>query len=393
MRLWAAAPRDEILAIARRLFGDGELRAPGRRRVAGDRARRRLPQPVRRLRGGGDGARADVRRRAAARLGVDVRGGLAAARAAAAVDRVRSPTPCSTRAPRSTSGAARCTCTCTPPPTAWSAACSSRTSPTRPREDAWRSATGSRRPSASSPPGGSTAIGRLAATAASTTQALEAFLTTGRRLERAAGDQSRRCCRGARRRGWRRSGSAATSRRATLVAEELALAERFGAPRAIGVALPRGRAARARRRGRRAAALRRRACSPAAAPGSSRRAALIELGAAIRRAGRPVEARGTLREALVLAEATGATALARRAREELRLAGGRAPAPVDPSGDGLTPSERRVAELAARRPDQPRRSPTRCSSPSRASSGTSATSTASSTSAAAASSPPRSTPG
>ena len=55
----------------------------------------------------------------------------------------------------------------------------------------------------------------------------------------------------------------------------------------------------------------------------------MDLGAAIRRAGRPVEARGTLREALALAEATGAGALARRAREELRLAGGRAPAPAE----------------------------------------------------------------
>ena len=72
----------------------------------------------------------------------------------------------------------------------------------------------------------------------------------------------------------------------------------------------------------------------------------MDLGAAIRRAGRPVDARGTLREALALAEATGAGALARRAREELGLAGGRAPAPAE-GGSGLTPSEDRVAQLAA----------------------------------------------
>jgi DNA-binding CsgD family transcriptional regulator len=73
---------------------------------------------------------------------------------------------------------------------------------------------------------------------------------------------------------------------------------------------------------------------------------LTELGAAVRRAGRPTEARAVLRSALQVAERVGARALARRAREELRLAGGRAPAARDRAGD-LTPSERRVAERAA----------------------------------------------
>ena len=52
-----------------------------------------------------------------------------------------------------------------------------------------------------------------------------------------------------------------------------------------------------------------------------------------------------LREAVAVADGVGATSVARAARDELRLAGGRAPAAA--TGDGLTPSERRVAERAA----------------------------------------------
>ena len=130
-----------------------------------------------------------------------------------------------------------------------------------------------------------------------------------------------------------------------LIAAELELAEAFGAPRAIGVAR---RAAGLLERGDAAVERLSSAIEPLAACGVRVEHArtLIELGAAIRRAGRATEARRPLREALVLADATGALALARRAREELRLAGGRAPSRIDPSGDGLTPSERRVAELA-----------------------------------------------
>ena len=87
-----------------------------------------------------------------------------------------------------------------------------------------------------------------------------------------------------------------------LIAEEAALAEHFGAPRALGVA-------------RRAAALLER--GPAAEDGLHSAAAcfagcgarvehahtLVELGAAIRRDGRPVDAREILREALRQAEA------------------------------------------------------------------------------------------
>ena len=189
-----------------------------------------------------------------------------------------------------------------------------------------------------------TAIGRLAVQHGEDAKALEAFLETGRCLvELRAVNPSVLPWRSEAGLAARRLGRHEQAR--ALIAEELALAERWGAPRAIGVAR---RAAGLLERGDVAVERLRSAVGPLAACGArvAQARTLVELGAAIRRAGRATEARGTLREALVLAEATGAAALARRSREELRLAGGRAPARVDASGNGLTPSERRVAELA-----------------------------------------------
>jgi DNA-binding CsgD family transcriptional regulator len=75
--------------------------------------------------------------------------------------------------------------------------------------------------------------------------------------------------------------------------------------------------------------------------------ALLALGAAIRRGGRPREARATLRDAHDLAMDCGALVVAGKAHEELGAAGAR-PRPVaDRGAASLTPSERRVAELAA----------------------------------------------
>jgi DNA-binding NarL/FixJ family response regulator len=75
--------------------------------------------------------------------------------------------------------------------------------------------------------------------------------------------------------------------------------------------------------------------------------ALLDLGAAERRAGRRTVARERLRAAAGLALAGGALAVAERANEELAALGSR-PRKVLRSGlDALTPSERRVAELAA----------------------------------------------
>ena len=75
--------------------------------------------------------------------------------------------------------------------------------------------------------------------------------------------------------------------------------------------------------------------------------ALVNLGGAVRRSKRRNAARQPLREGLDLAERCGATALAGRARQELRLAGAR-PRQTALSGVGaLTPRERQVAGLAA----------------------------------------------
>jgi DNA-binding CsgD family transcriptional regulator len=75
--------------------------------------------------------------------------------------------------------------------------------------------------------------------------------------------------------------------------------------------------------------------------------ALLELGAAIRRAGRRADAREPLREALALARACGADAVAARAHEELVTAGARPRRDPTESRSNLTASELRVARLAA----------------------------------------------
>ena len=132
-----------------------------------------------------------------------------------------------------------------------------------------------------------------------------------------------------------------------LSAEEVALARRFGTPRAMGVAL-RGRGlvvggAEGLELLREAAAI-----LEASTARLELARALCELGAALRRSNHRVDARDPLRRALELAHRCGAHALAQRAEDELRAAGGR-PRRVALNGrDALTPSELRVAEIAAR---------------------------------------------
>jgi DNA-binding CsgD family transcriptional regulator len=75
--------------------------------------------------------------------------------------------------------------------------------------------------------------------------------------------------------------------------------------------------------------------------------ALLELGAATRRAGRRAEARKPLREALELANACGADAVALRAHDELIAAGARPRRDPVESRSNLTASELRVARMAA----------------------------------------------
>jgi DNA-binding CsgD family transcriptional regulator len=75
--------------------------------------------------------------------------------------------------------------------------------------------------------------------------------------------------------------------------------------------------------------------------------ALVELGAALRRGNRRGEARAPLRRGLELAYRAGATGLVRQAQDELAVMGARSRKLVLTGVDALTPSERRVARMAA----------------------------------------------
>ncbi|HUY59293.1 MAG TPA: AAA family ATPase [Solirubrobacteraceae bacterium] len=75
--------------------------------------------------------------------------------------------------------------------------------------------------------------------------------------------------------------------------------------------------------------------------------ALVELGAARRRAGERAAAREPLRDGLDLAGRCGAVRLAERARAELAAAGSRPRRDYTTGRDALTPSELRVASMAA----------------------------------------------
>lgn len=74
---------------------------------------------------------------------------------------------------------------------------------------------------------------------------------------------------------------------------------------------------------------------------------LLALGSALRRRGRPGEARSLLRRAADLATVCGAVRQVERADAELAAAGGRRTTLAVEGPDALTPSERRVALLAA----------------------------------------------
>jgi DNA-binding CsgD family transcriptional regulator/tetratricopeptide (TPR) repeat protein len=131
-----------------------------------------------------------------------------------------------------------------------------------------------------------------------------------------------------------------------LASEELELARTWGAPRALGAAL---RVAGLVEGGQQGLALLEEAVEVLAdSPAKLEHAkARTELGAALRRANRRSEAREQLRHAVELATICGAVPLAARAETEL-LATGARPRRIALSGvDSLTPSERRVAQMAA----------------------------------------------
>jgi DNA-binding NarL/FixJ family response regulator len=75
--------------------------------------------------------------------------------------------------------------------------------------------------------------------------------------------------------------------------------------------------------------------------------ALVDLGAALRRANQRTEARQRLQEGVDLARRIGAFGLARRANDEITATGARPRKVLQTGLDALTASERRVAQLAA----------------------------------------------
>ena len=127
---------------------------------------------------------------------------------------------------------------------------------------------------------------------------------------------------------------------------ELADVRVFGAPRSLGIALRAAGLARGGQEGH--ALLRESVAALDDSPALLERArSMAELGAALRRDGQRAAARDPLARALELAARCGARPLAGRARDELRAAGARPRRPWRTGMEALTPSELRVARLAA----------------------------------------------
>ena len=131
-----------------------------------------------------------------------------------------------------------------------------------------------------------------------------------------------------------------------LAAEELELARRWGTRRAIGRSLRVLGLATGGKAG--LSLLEESVDTLEESPALLERArSQVELGSALRRAGKRVEAREVLRAGAELAQRCAASRLAEKAHEEL-LAAGAKPRSTALSGiDSLTPSERRVAAMAA----------------------------------------------
>jgi DNA-binding CsgD family transcriptional regulator len=132
-----------------------------------------------------------------------------------------------------------------------------------------------------------------------------------------------------------------------LVGAELADARRAGQPRRIGVAL-RALGALEQNSDAGQARLQEAVSVLADSPARLEHArALVELGAALRRHGDRAAARAPLRDGLDLAAHCGAVRLAERARTELAATGARPRREHITGRDALTPSEQRVALMAA----------------------------------------------
>jgi len=131
-----------------------------------------------------------------------------------------------------------------------------------------------------------------------------------------------------------------------LAAAEVEHAHAFGAPRALGIAL---HAQAPLARGPHRLFMLQQAALILQGSGATleHAHALVDLGASLRATGQRTAAREKLRAALELAEHCAATALARRARTELRSAGGRPTLARDGGLASLSPAELRVATMAA----------------------------------------------
>ncbi|HEX3488887.1 MAG TPA: AAA family ATPase [Streptosporangiaceae bacterium] len=130
-----------------------------------------------------------------------------------------------------------------------------------------------------------------------------------------------------------------------LAGQLLDLGRRSGTARGLGLAL-RTQAAVADER--RLSLLTEAAEALQQSPSALERAhALVELGAARRRAGQRSAAQPPLREGLQLADRMGAVPLIQAARHELHATGARPRRAAHTGAAALTPTERRVAELAA----------------------------------------------
>jgi DNA-binding CsgD family transcriptional regulator len=174
--------------------------------------------------------------------------------------------------------------------------------------------------------------------------ALENFLAAGRALQAALMPNPALL-------PWRTGAAIAAARLGhadearALADEDVALARRFGAARPIGIAL-RGRGLATGSVDDLEQAVRVLQDSPAQLELAR---ATIDLGAALRRDGRRAIAREHLRLGFDMARRFEAHALERAAAEELAAAGGRArPRSQSGAASSLTPSERRVAGMAAR---------------------------------------------
>jgi DNA-binding NarL/FixJ family response regulator len=130
-----------------------------------------------------------------------------------------------------------------------------------------------------------------------------------------------------------------------LMEEELEITRAFGGPRALGQSL---RVLGTLRRERGIEMLEESVAVLEASPARLEHArALAALGGAIRRARQPTEAREPLRRALELASTCDAQGLVEHVRSELHATGARPRTDAVGGIESLTPSERRVVDLAA----------------------------------------------